>query len=124
MDPQKRNAPITRSNESAANITVGQHTIKPFQGTRNINELRALDALIKAEGKPVSRKDLDRLCGAANSPEIVRRLREKGLPIKCDMQEQVNRFGEPVRAGYYSLTPYAMTKLRLWLYSQRKGAQQ
>ena len=123
MDPQKRNAPITKSNESAANITVGQHIIKPFQGTRNINELRALDVLIKAEGKPVSRKDLDRLCGAANSPEIVRRLREKGLPIKCDMQEQVNRFGEPVRAGYYSLTPNAMAQLRLWQHSQRQEVQ-
>ena len=124
MDAEKRNAPTTRSNESAANITVGQHNIKPFQGTRNINELRALDALIKAEGKPVSRKDLDRLCGAANSPEIVRRLREKGLPIKCDMQETVNRFGESVKAGYYSLTPYAMAKLRLWRHNQCKGVQQ
>ncbi|MGG4776069.1 hypothetical protein ACLO87_15695 [Paenalcaligenes sp. Me52] len=123
MDSPKRNAPIAKSHESEAKPITEQHNIKPFQGTRNINELRALDAFLQAQGGPLSRKDLDRLCGAANSPEIVRRLREKGLSIKCDMQEQVNRFGEPVRAGYYSLTPYAMAKLRLWLHSQRKGMQ-
>lgn len=122
MTSQSKNAPIAKSNESAANHKTN-HSIKPFAGTTNTAELRAIDALIKAKGKQVSRKDLDRACGSSNSPEIVRRLRGKGLPIECELKSTANRFGEPVQAGHYSLTRYGHAKLRLWLRQKAKEVQ-
>lgn len=119
MTPQNKNAPIAKSNESATNHK-SNHSIKPFVGTSNASELRAIDAFIKAKGRQVSRKDLDRACASTNSPEIVRRLRGKGLPIECELKSTANRFGEPVQAGFYSLTPHAYEKLHLWL-SEKSG---
>lgn len=123
MTSQSKNAPIAKSNESAANHKTN-HSIKPFAGTSNASELRAIDAFIKARGKQVSRKDLDRACASTNSPEIVRRLKAKGLAIECELKSTVNRFGESVQAGFYSLTPYAHEKLRLWLSKKDSGVQE
>lgn len=92
-----KNAPITKSNESAAELN---NTISRLS---NVREQRALEALRKAESRGVSRKELDAACGTSNSPELIRRLRGKGFAIHCEMRETKNRFYEPVRAGFYTL---------------------
>lgn len=104
MDTQKKNAPIERNNEGAAKpIIQSQNSTTLQPKTNNQTELRALSALVAAQGRGVSRKDLDKACGAANSPEIVRRLRAKGFDVHCEMRQTKNRFGESVQAGYYTL---------------------
>ena len=127
MTSTNKNAPIAKESNGGSDAKHQVSTnssIKPFIGTTNIAELRAINTFIKAKGKQVSRKDLDRACGSSNSPEIVRRLRGKGLPIDCELKSTVNRFGEPVQAGYYSLTGYGHAKLRLWLRQKTKEAQE
>lgn len=107
-----KNAPITKSNEGAAKSIIQSQnstTIRPK--TNNQRELRALRALIAARGYGLSRKDLDKACGAANSPEIVRRLRVKGFVIQCEMRKTTNRFGESVQAGYYTLSGFGADDL-------------
>lgn len=102
-----KNAPITKSNEGATKPTKSSQnstTIQPK--TNNQTELRALSALVEARGRGVSRKDLDKACGASNSPEIVRRLRVKGFAIHCEMRKTTNRFGDSVQAGYYTLSGF------------------
>lgn len=102
-----KNVPTIKSNEGAPKPT------KPSQNStviqlkiNNQAELRALSALVAARERAVSRKDLDKACGAANSPEIVRRLRVKGFDIHCEMRRTRNRFGESVQAGYYTLSGF------------------
>lgn len=124
MDPQKNSAPVAGNNEGAKK-QIFHFDLKhsTFIGTKNMAELRAIDALLKAGGKAVSRNDLDRICGSSNSPEIIRRLRAKGLHIECEIKGTVNRFGEPVRAGFYSLTRQGAAKLRLWLREKAREVQ-
>lgn len=124
MKSEKKNAPI-ESNESAKKQAINfdlKNSTKPFVGTKNMAELRAIDAFMKAGGRSVSRNDLDRICGTSNSPEIVRRLRGKGLRIECEIKGTVNRFGEPVKAGFYRLTQQDKVQLRLWARAKSQGA--
>lgn len=74
-----------------------------YSKASNLNEMRALNALIKARERGISRKELDAVCASSNSPEIIRRLRRKGFVIHCEMRKTHNRFGEDVQAGYYRL---------------------
>lgn len=67
---------------------------------KNRSELRAIRALERGQ---VSRGELDRICGAANSPDVVMRLRDKGFVIHCERRPVKNRFGESVLAGFYTL---------------------
>ncbi len=64
------------------------------------SELRAIRALERGR---VSRNELDRLCGVANGPDLVMRLRDKGYIIHCERRPVKNRFGESVLAGFYTL---------------------
>lgn len=120
---QKNSAHIAKSNKSAAKPIARNNTIKPFAGTNNLAELRAINALMMADGGVISRNELDAACGSSNSPEIIRRLRAKGLPIACEIKGTVNRFGEPVKAGFYSLTSHGRAKLRLWLREKAREVQ-
>jgi len=61
---------------------------------------RAVAALLAG---PISRAELDVACAAANSPELVRRLRARGLQILTDEGHGLNRFGDPVSFARYSL---------------------
>lgn len=102
-----KNAPTEINNGGAAKpINQGQISTINRPQTSNQTELRALRALIAARGYGLSRKDLDKACGAANSPEIVRRLRVKGFVIQCERRKTTNRFGESVQAGYYTLSGF------------------
>ena len=103
MTSQNKNAPITNSNESALLQDCNQNNTHHHPKTSNVNESRALSALIKAGERGISRKELDAVCASSNSPEIIRRLRAKGFVIHCEMRSVENRFGETVQAGYYRL---------------------
>ncbi len=65
-------------------------------------ERRALQAL---QAGPVTREALDRACPASNAPDVVFRLRGRGVGIDCHMRRGVNRHGEPCRYGTYTLKP-------------------
>lgn len=85
-----------------------------FTGTSSPRQLRAIDALMtRING--VSREELDRICGASNSPEVVRSLRGKGLDVPCLMVDGLDRDGKPCRFGVYWLTAEDAAKLKKWL---------
>ena len=75
---------------------------KPSTPT-TISQQRALDALRAARSRGVTRKDLDRACGVANSPEVVRKLRARGFDIATTREKTHNRFGDEVIMGVYRL---------------------
>jgi len=65
-------------------------------------ERRALLALLAG---PITREALDRACPASNAPDVVFRLRARGVAIHCHMRRGINRHGEPCRFGVYVLGP-------------------
>ncbi len=93
MNPKKNAAPCIAENSAQ---TSASYTIQ------NIRERRLLTVLLR-RGE-TSRHDLDRLIGAENSPDVVFRLRNKGLTIPCERRQFSDRDGEKVRIGIYSLT--------------------
>ncbi|WP_027996990.1 hypothetical protein [Simplicispira psychrophila] len=95
----------------------GQHQApRKFAGTRNPRELRALDALLNAAA--VSRHDLDNIIGAANGPEVISRLRAKGLCIPCTLIDFTDRDGNKCRPGEYHLTDDDRSAVTAWMKSE------
>ncbi len=89
----------------------------PFIGSRNPRELRALAALY---ANPTPRKQLDRAIGCSNSPDVIFRLRQKGLECPCALVEDFDRDGEKIRRGVYSLAPADRLAIRAWLATTEK----
>ena len=69
---------------------------------KNLRERRLLTVLLRRA--EISRHDLDGLIGAENSPDVVFRLRNKGLSIPCERRQSSDRDGQTVRIGIYSLS--------------------
>lgn len=69
----------------------------------NPRETRLIKTLLKHN--EVSRHDLDHEIGAANSPDVVMRLRRK-LEIEIPMVKRtlIDRDGKSTKPGYYSLS--------------------
>lgn len=88
-----------------------------FLGTDNPRQLRALRAL--AAG-PVSREQLDRTAGCSNGPELIAKLRRRGLDIRCEMARGKDRDGRPCRFGCYELDANSRAAVVEWL----RGRQQ
>lgn len=86
-------APIT---EAAINTNVNCISILPQCPV----ERRLLMALIE---RPHSREELDKEIGTTNSPEYVRRYRQRGLTIVTNKAYGHNRDGRPVWWGVYSI---------------------
>lgn len=63
-------------------------------------EHRLLSQLVKGQ---TSRKSLDSIIGTTNTPEYVRRLRERGLGIVTHKAHGLNRDGRRVWWGIYRL---------------------
>lgn len=63
-------------------------------------EARALYALRK---RPHMREEIDHVTGASNGPDAIYRLRKKGYDIDTTMLDLVDKFGDPTRAGRYTL---------------------
>jgi len=87
-----------------------------FTGTTSPRELRALAALMRG---PVTREALDRTAGSSNSPDVVFRLRKKGLGatdcLLCELRRHVDRDGRTVEPGTYVLTDEGRRRVRDWL---------
>lgn len=64
--------------------------------------VRLLDYLWTHE--KVTRIDGFTELGIANFPEAVRKLRKHGVPVEMEMVSGINRYGEAVRYGEYSIT--------------------
>ena len=61
---------------------------------------RALVALLE---RPRSREDLDRIAGTSNSPDLVSRLRQRGILILCEHVSHTDRDGVKGWHGVYRL---------------------
>ena len=97
----------------------GQHQApRKFAGTRNPRELRAIDALTNAPA--VSRHDLDNIIGAANGPEVISRLRAKGLCIPCTLIDFTDRDGNKCRPGEYRFNDDDRRAVSDWLQAEGK----
>lgn len=70
-------------------------------------EVRVLTALLD---QPTMREALDRIAGASNSPDIVFRLRNRGLEIHCERIKTLDRDGKICRPGKYSLPAESRVK--------------
>lgn len=72
-----------------------------FRLTDNPRELRALNALLR---RPMPREHLDREAGCSNGPDLIDRLRRRGLVVPCDKAPVIDRDGREVKRGIYHLT--------------------
>lgn len=59
-----------------------------------------------------SRKVLDSVIGTTNTPEYVRRLRDRGLDIGMDWVSGLNRDGKKIKYGEYYLLPADYDRVR------------
>ncbi|MEX3687931.1 hypothetical protein AB3X91_14805 [Paraburkholderia sp. BR14263] len=87
--------------------------MQAFPDITNERELRVLHALNSHAS--ISREGLDRVSGASNSPEIVRRLRKKGVTIFCEKVAGLDRDGHPVKYGTYSLSDASRCAFSAWI---------
>jgi len=99
--------------ETSANGHRNSTSIFVFPDIPNERELRVLHALnMHAE---ISREQLDRIAGASNSPDIVFRLRGRGIGIVCRMVRAFDRDGNEVQHGMYSMSAISRQAFRDWL---------
>lgn len=89
-----------------------------FLGTDNPRELRAIHSLLV---RPMPREHLDRAVGCSNGPDLVSRLRDKGLELPCDMVPDTDRDGNHIKRGVYFFTSNDRRHIRAWQ-ARRKGA--
>lgn len=100
MAKQKKTASTAGVN-TAPNSKPSLQNNLAFRLSGNQREERLLIALLE---KPHLREHLDRRAGASNSPDIVFRLRNRGLTIPCERVVLKDRDGNECRSGLYSLT--------------------
>lgn len=82
-----------------------------FTGTENQRELRAIHALMT---RPMPREHLDKFVGCSNGPDLVFRMRQKGLEIPCIKVHDRDRDGLPIRRGVFSFTDADRKKIIRW----------
>lgn len=64
-------------------------------------QARVLKALMQQRW--IRRQDIDQIAGKSNGPDVIMRLRRKGLTIFCSRQQAVDRDGQPCHPGRYQL---------------------
>lgn len=69
-------------------------------------------ALVALQRRPHSRRELDQVAGALNSPHVVMELRELGVVIACERRPMRDRDGVMTRPGIYSLHPDSHDRAR------------
>ena len=72
-------------------------------------EHRLLSQLLRGQ---TSRKILDGIIGTTNTPEYVRRLRDRGLDIGMEWVSGLNRDGKKIKYGEYYLLPADINRVR------------
>lgn len=92
-----RNAPAQGGPDTADSKANGS-TPKPLHLTQR--QRRALVALLE---RPRSREELDRIAGTSNSPDLVSRLRRRGILILCEHVSHTDRDGVKGWHGVYKL---------------------
>ena len=97
----KKKAASTAGVNTAPNSKLSVNQPPTFRLSGSQREERLLTALLE---KPHLREHLDRRAGASNSPDIVFRLRNRGLTIPCERVILKDRDGNDCRSGLYSLT--------------------
>lgn len=73
---------------------------------RSSRQRRAIEALVKY-GK-VSSRELGKLAGVLNPPELMAALRRNGWQWTCELIEILDRDGQICRPGVYSLLPESL----------------
>ena len=68
----------------------------------------------KFTGTTNPREHLDRAVGCSNAPDLVLRLRHKGLAIHCENVPAIYRDSKQIRRGVFSLTEAASRNVRRW----------
>ena len=82
-----------------------------FLGTRNPRQVRAINALLES---PITREQLDRVAGCSNSPDLISRLRARGLEIRCKSKNVRDRDDKLCQVGVYELTELDRQKIAEW----------
>ncbi len=77
---------------------------------RTSRQRRAIQALVKY-GK-VSSRDLGRIAGVLNPPELMAALRRNGWHWSCELIEVLDRDGNICRPGLYSLLPESLEEAK------------
>lgn len=69
--------------------------------TENPKHLRVIHALLT---RPCPREQIDKTAGVSNGPDVVYRLRSRGLAIPCERIKRQDLDGEWTHPGIYHLT--------------------
>lgn len=85
---------------------------RQFIGTENPRQLRVLMALLT---RPRSREAVDHVAGCSNGPDLISKLRSRGLTIPCDETPCIDRDGKEVLCGVYYFTTDDKRKVHSWL---------
>jgi hypothetical protein len=91
---------------------------REFTGTENLRQLRVLMALLT---RPRSREAVDSIAGCSNGPDLIGKLRAKGLKIPCDETPVIDRDGQEVLCGVYYFTAEDRRKVRTWLIRRERA---
>ncbi len=91
-----------------ATAMVDAHTTTTTKQHFNPRESRAITALLS---QPQTRKNLDRIIGTTNSPDLIRRLRQRGFDIPCNLVAHTDRDGRKGFHGVYRLSPLDFARL-------------
>ena len=93
----------------------------PFLGPKSPRQERVLAALMK--GASLTNADVRRIAGSANGPDIVMKLRARGLSAMGDLitehYEVIDADGEVARIGRWRLTDRGQAKVAAWMAEQQ-----
>lgn len=106
----KKDRALLQTQPSQANNSI-------FIGTENPRWLRVLSALLT---RSIPRKQVDRIAGCANAPDIIFNLRQRGLQIPCERIVVYDRDGNSCLAGVYYITESDRRKIKAWLKGRRQ----
>lgn len=87
-------------------------SIPVFAGTTSPRHMRVLGALLKY--RQLTRERLDHVAGSSNGPDVVLRLRLKGLQLPCELEYGVDRDGRPCVSGVYYMTERDRRAVLAW----------
>ena len=102
---------------TATTVTMSAPSKRKFSGTDNPRHLRAITAMLR---RPISRKELDSVAGASNSPELVAELRRRGLDAPCERISFIDRDGFKCRPGVYSFTTGDRRAIYAWMAARER----
>ena len=102
---------------AATAVTTSAQNSAKFTGTDNPRHLRVLTVLLR---RPVTRQELDNVAGCSNSPDLVAELRRRGIAIRCERIEFIDRDGRKCRPGVYQLTGKGRRAFWAWQTAAQK----